>query len=99
MLEMLRELRKRVVVGVVGGSDLVKQKEQLGDDGSFSDFSYLIIDSYSSVLDLVDYSFSENGLVAYHNGKLIHSKVLDRISVLVSAAPSDKDVEHQGLSR
>ena len=31
---MLVELRKRVVVGVVGGSDFVKQKEQLGDDGA-----------------------------------------------------------------
>lgn len=26
------------------------------------------------MLELVDYSFSENGLVGYHNGKLIHSR-------------------------
>jgi len=31
---MIKDLRKKIVVGVVGGSDLVKQKEQLGDDGT-----------------------------------------------------------------
>lgn len=46
------KLTKYVDVGVVGESDLVKQKEQLGED---------II--YKSV-----YSFSENGLIAYKNG-------------------------------
>ena len=55
--EMMNEfifskLTKYVDVGVLGGSDLVKQKEQLGED---------II--YKSV-----YSFSENGLIAYKNG-------------------------------
>lgn len=44
-------------VGVVGGSDLTKQKEQLGED----------------VLDWIDYSFSENGLIAYYQQQLIHS--------------------------
>jgi len=39
-------------------SDFEKQKEQLGDD----------------VLDLVDYSFPENGLVAFKHGKQFHSK-------------------------
>ena len=41
--------------GVVGGSDFPKQKEQLGD----------------TVLEDFDYSFSENGLVAYHKGQLV----------------------------
>uniref|UniRef100_A0A6B2LGD2 Phosphomannomutase n=1 Tax=Arcella intermedia TaxID=1963864 RepID=A0A6B2LGD2_9EUKA len=58
VLQVLSNLRQRVTIGVVGGSDFVKQKEQLGDH----------------VLDLVDYSFSENGLIAYHNKQLIHSK-------------------------
>ncbi|OHS96786.1 Phosphomannomutase [Tritrichomonas foetus] len=49
MLQILKELREKCVVGIVGGSDLPKQYDQLGDN----------------VLDLVDYSFSENGLVAY----------------------------------
>lgn len=55
MHQLLQELRRHFVVGVVGGSDLVKQKEQLGED----------------VIHKVDYSFSENGLVAYKNGELI----------------------------
>lgn len=33
MAEFLQKLRTRVRVGVVGGSDLSKIKEQLGDDG------------------------------------------------------------------
>lgn len=49
MLDALKNLRKKCTVGVVGGSDLPKQMDQLGDN----------------VLDIVDYSFSENGLVAY----------------------------------
>ena len=32
MLETLVKLRKEVVVGFVGGSDLAKQKEQIGDN-------------------------------------------------------------------
>jgi len=58
ILEMLHRLKERVNVVVVSGSDFVKQKEQLGE----------------LVLDMVDYSFSENGLVAYHGHELIHSK-------------------------
>ncbi|CAH0485863.1 unnamed protein product [Peronospora farinosa] len=54
MITRLQKLRKNITIGVVGGSDLVKQKEQLGED----------------VINNFDYSFSENGLVAYHNGKL-----------------------------
>lgn len=33
MVQFMEELRKRITVGVVGGSDLPKQKEQLGDSG------------------------------------------------------------------
>uniref|UniRef100_A0A671MN20 Phosphomannomutase n=2 Tax=Sinocyclocheilus anshuiensis TaxID=1608454 RepID=A0A671MN20_9TELE len=54
MHQFLSELRRRVRVGVVGGSDLDKIKEQLGDD----------------VIDRVDYVFAENGLVAYRFGQL-----------------------------
>jgi phosphomannomutase len=50
------ELTKYVQVGIVGGSDLVKQKEQLGED----------------ILEKSLYSFSENGLVAYKQGSLIN---------------------------
>ena len=55
MKSFLFELRKHVVTGIVGGSDLPKQQEQVG----------------KNVVNEVDYSFSENGLVAYHNGVLI----------------------------
>lgn len=45
-------------IGFVGGSDLKKQKEQLGDE----------------VLGLFNYMFPENGIVAYKNKELIHNK-------------------------
>ena len=55
MKAFLQELRKTISIGVVGGSDFVKQQEQIGED-SLSNF---------------DYSFAENGLVAYKNEELI----------------------------
>ena len=51
----LVELRERLTTGIVGGSDLVKQQEQIGDNAIHD----------------VDYNFSENGLVAYKKGELI----------------------------
>lgn len=33
MRDFIQELKKYVTIGAVGGSDLVKQKEQLGADG------------------------------------------------------------------
>ena len=65
ILNMIKDLRKIATVGVVGGSDLPKQKDQLGKD----------------VLDLVDYSFSENGLVSYHGHDLIgKTSFIDKFS-------------------
>ncbi|XP_074579044.1 RNA-binding NOB1-like protein, partial [Curcuma longa] len=60
MLEFMRELRKVVTVGVVGGSDLIKITEQLGN----------------SVLNDYDYVFSENGLLAHKNQELIGQQSL-----------------------
>lgn len=60
MLEFMRELRKVVTIGVVGGSDFVKISEQLG----------------KTVIDEYDYVFAENGLVAYKEGKLIGTQSL-----------------------
>ena len=54
-LDFLERLRERVLIGVVGGSDLKKQQEQLGAD----------------CLDRFDFFFSENGLAAYKQGQLI----------------------------
>ncbi|KAG2489793.1 hypothetical protein HYH03_011742 [Edaphochlamys debaryana] len=53
MLEFMQELRKTVKVGIVGGSDLHKITEQIGEG---------LLTSY-------DYVFAENGLVAYKDGE------------------------------
>jgi phosphomannomutase len=55
MKDFLKLLRNNVDVGIVGGSDLPKQQEQMGEN----------------IINEVDYSFSENGLVAYKDGQLI----------------------------
>lgn len=49
MLDYLKGLRKKVHIGVVGGSNIAKARKQLGDDMT-SNF---------------DYCFPENGLLAY----------------------------------
>ncbi|KAL1710969.1 eukaryotic phosphomannomutase [Schizophyllum commune] len=61
MLAVLRDVRKKVVIGFVGGSDLVKITEQLQVPG---------ID----VLSEWDYGFAENGLTAYKQGKQLASQ-------------------------
>lgn len=74
LLAFLAELRKTVMIGMVGGSDLSKQREQLGE----------------GVLDLFDYTFSENGLVAYKGRDLIAEASLaahvgeDRLKKLIN---------------
>eukprot|EP00461_Guttulinopsis_vulgaris_P000133 UN00133 len=55
MREFMQKVRKDSYIGVVGGSDFVKIKEQLGDE--------LLADW--------DYVFAENGLMAYKEGQLI----------------------------
>ncbi|XP_054992804.1 phosphomannomutase 2 isoform X1 [Sorex araneus] len=55
MEAFLQTLRRKVKIGVVGGSDFGKMQEQLGDD----------------VVEKYDYVFPENGLVAYKDGKLL----------------------------
>jgi len=55
MKEFMASLRENISIGVVGGSDFPKQKEQLGEN---------VINEY-------DYAFSENGLTAYKAGELI----------------------------
>eukprot|EP00735_Rhodelphis_limneticus_P002175 TRINITY_DN1295_c0_g1::TRINITY_DN1295_c0_g1_i1::g.26927::m.26927 TRINITY_DN1295_c0_g1::TRINITY_DN1295_c0_g1_i1::g.26927 ORF type:complete len:259 (+),score=70.37,sp/O80840/PMM_ARATH/63.11/8e-112,PMM/PF03332.8/1.9e-107,Hydrolase_3/PF08282.7/3e-06,S6PP/PF05116.8/3.5,S6PP/PF05116.8/5.9,HAD/PF12710.2/0.2,DUF600/PF04634.7/22,DUF600/PF04634.7/4.9 TRINITY_DN1295_c0_g1_i1:41-778(+) len=55
MLDFLAELRQKILIGFVGGSDLAKQQEQI----------------CHNVIDLFDFSFPENGLMAYKDGKLI----------------------------
>ena len=60
---LMDELKPRVTVGLVGGSDLPKISEQMnGDD----------------VIDKFDYVFAENGLVAYKDGKLIAKQDINK---------------------
>jgi phosphomannomutase len=56
----MQELKKHVTVGIVGGSDLHKIAEQLGE----------------SCVHTFDYVFSENGLVAHKDGKLLAQQSL-----------------------
>ena len=61
MRNTLQKLKdKGITLGIVGGSDLPKQEEQLGGkEFIFSTFTYV---------------FSENGLDAYHNGENFHKQ-------------------------
>ena len=54
MMDFMTSLSKKITVGIVGGSDLPKQEEQLG----------------TGIADVFPYNFSQNGLVAYRDGKL-----------------------------
>jgi len=61
MITVLKDLRKKVCIGFVGGSDLVKISEQLSVNGS-------------NVVEEFDFSFAENGLTAYRLGKPLASQ-------------------------
>lgn len=56
ILSLLSDLKQHCVIGYVGGSDLQKQKEQLGE---------------AAVSGLFDFGFSENGATAFRLGKQI----------------------------
>ena len=60
MIDTLIKLKKieNLDIAIVGGSNLEKQNEQLGEHN----------------LKLFDYVFSENGLVAFKNNELFHSQ-------------------------
>jgi phosphomannomutase len=58
MEECLQWLKTKAVVGLVGGSDLIKISEQMSIAGQ-------------NVIDRYEYVFTENGLVAHQNGQLI----------------------------
>lgn len=60
MLNILSRLRQKVAIGFVGGSDLVKQQEQLGTPET-------------NVTSLFDFCFSENGLTAFKLGEPLPS--------------------------
>ena len=56
MLQLLSELRHKVAIGFVGGSNLAKQQEQLAT-------------ADVNVTSLFDFCFAENGLTAYRMGE------------------------------
>ena len=62
MMAFMKELSKKVTVGIVGGSDLPKQQEQLGDD----------------IVNTFPYNFSQNGLVAYKDGKILEMQTISK---------------------
>ncbi|KAM0802568.1 phosphomannomutase [Usnea florida] len=61
MLQLLSALRHKCAIGFVGGSDLVKQQEQLGTPSI-------------PVTGLFDFCFAENGLTAYRLGEQLSSQ-------------------------
>ena len=60
MLQLLSALRHKCAIGFVGGSDLVKQQEQLGTPSI-------------PVTGLFDFCFAENGLTAIRLGQTLAS--------------------------
>ncbi|KAJ3211761.1 Phosphomannomutase [Entophlyctis luteolus] len=86
MKQTLANLRKKIAIGFVGGSDLAKQKEQIGEDGTQSlvtsflhaifpfVFELTFVKINRIVLDMFDFCFSENGLTAYKLGKQLASQ-------------------------
>ena len=60
MMQFMKDLSKKITVGIVGGSDLPKQEEQLGE----------------GIAQLFPYNFSQNGLVAYKHGELLESQTI-----------------------
>jgi phosphomannomutase len=74
MLRLLEELRHKVAIGFVGGSDLIKQQEQLGSGGSNGILKFIVKLTYT-VLDMFDYCFAENGLTAFRQGVRLPAEV------------------------
>lgn len=60
MLQLLSRLRHKCAIGFVGGSNLVKQQEQLGSPST-------------PVTSLFDFCFAENGLTAFRMGEPLAS--------------------------
>ncbi|EIW58767.1 eukaryotic phosphomannomutase [Trametes versicolor FP-101664 SS1] len=79
VLDTVAALRKKVVTGIVGGSDFVKIAEQ-----------FAVPNSGKTVVDYFDYTFGENGLTAFKLGKPLPSEAFikyvgeERYKVLVN---------------
>ena len=62
MMTFMKALGEKITVGIVGGSDLPKQEEQLGD----------------GIVNLFPYNFSQNGLVAYKDGNILEVQTISK---------------------
>lgn len=62
MMDFLTTLSSKITVGIVGGSDLAKQEEQLGE----------------GIVKKFPWNFSQNGLVAYKNGELLEIQTISK---------------------
>ena len=62
MMQFMKSLSEKITVGIVGGSDLPKQEEQLGE----------------GIAKVFPYNFSQNGLVAYKNGELLEIQTISK---------------------
>ncbi len=62
MMAFMKDLSKKITVGIVGGSDLPKQEEQLG----------------AGIVSAFPYNFSQNGLVAYKDGKILEVQTISK---------------------
>ncbi|KAI0305913.1 eukaryotic phosphomannomutase [Multifurca ochricompacta] len=62
MVQLLKELRKKVTIGFIGGSDFKKISEQLS------------ISEVMAIVEDFDFAFAENGLTAYRLGKQLESQ-------------------------
>lgn len=86
MVQTLQALRKKVVIGFVGGSDFAKITGQLRPDGRPGQRHYLYLEDDTQrtdiyltsigtlVTDDFDYCFAENGLTAYKQGRQLASQ-------------------------
>ena len=62
MMAFMKSLSEKITVGIVGGSDLPKQEEQLGN----------------GIVKVFPYNFSQNGLVAYKDGELLEIQTISK---------------------
>eukprot|EP00977_Amphora_coffeiformis_P003779 scaffold757_cov168-Amphora_coffeaeformis.AAC.4 len=62
MMDFMKALGEKITVGIVGGSDLPKQEEQLGE----------------GIVNVFPFNFSQNGLVAYKDGKILQVQTISK---------------------
>lgn len=81
MEQFLEKLKQKVVVGLVGGSDINKIAEQMTSIDCGDSFTPgNSAEQISKLIKKYDYIFAENGLIAYHRGESIGKQnILDEL--------------------